>query len=376
MRETEGATRGIAGRRSAAAIRCCRVVGVAFAMALLGISLWPIGAQAQTGPATYQSSTPVAPTLLTTTTTNVQTAISARIKNIVRVRSLTNVASLPPGESGSAGGMSAGDERLGLGVWLDGPWSHFEEDADGAAFEGDSYSIIGGLDYMLTDRTLAGLTFTYSHSDTDTTFNGGNIKSDGYTIAPFAAYVFNRYVYADANFGFSWLDYDQERTGRFNGTSFEPFSPPTRIRGGFDSTRWFAAANLNGVYTVGDVNLSAQLGYLFAHESQDEFMESDGTVVGRNRIDLGQVRAGGEAGYLFGFIEPYGTVQFEWDHLAEDVDVAIGEQPDNKDTGWRLGGGLRFYVDDWLSGGVEVTTVEGRGSLDGINASGNIRVGF
>ena len=79
------------------------------------------------------------------------------------------------------GGLNAGDMQWGnVGVWLSYNFTTTENDFVRTAFESDRHVVVGGIDYSPNDIAVIGLAFAYENSETDTSFNSGNIESDGY----------------------------------------------------------------------------------------------------------------------------------------------------------------------------------------------------
>lgn len=267
----------------------------------------------------------------------------------------------------SESGMSAGGGDGKIGVWVNSAWSGIEDDLSSTAFDGDVITVMGGVDYLFTDRLLAGLAVGYENTDLDTIFNNGTLESDGFTVAPYLGFIINRFFTADLSGGYSSGSTDLTRIDLVG----------TTVTGDMDWDRWFLAANLNAYYSIGKFRLAGRVGYLWVQETQDQFTESDGTVVGEQDIDLGQVRVGGQIGYSLGRVEPYLTGTFEYDADRTDVVVGAGqEQPANDETGFEVGGGVRFALSDRVTGGVEATTHLGRENFSSTTVQGTLRLKF
>lgn len=265
-------------------------------------------------------------------------------------------------------GMSAGGGEGKIGVWLNGSWSDVEDDLSSTAYNGDVYSIVGGADYRFSDRFLAGLALGWESADIDTLFNVGNLESEGFSVAPYAGYVINRYFTADATIGYASGDTDLRRTSPISGST---------ITGEMDWDRFFAAGNLNGYYQINRFSLSGTVGILWADQSNDSFTESDTTFNPDQDIELGQLRIGGTIGYNLGKVEPYVTGRYEYDFERTDVVVAAGQaQPSNDDSGFEVGGGVRFALSERVSGAVQGTTHLARDNFESTTVSGHIRIRF
>lgn len=265
-------------------------------------------------------------------------------------------------------GKSAGGGERRIGVWTNIAYSNIEDDLSSTAYDGNVYSLLVGADYQVSDRFLVGLAIGYENIDLDTTFNLGSIEADGFTIAPYAGYVINRYFTVDVSGGFNSSETDLTRT-----------SPITSsvITGQMDSSRWFVGGNLNGHYQVKRISLLGRVGLLYASESQDAFTESDTTFNPDREIDLGQLRIGAQVAYSIGKVQPYVTGTYEYDFNRELVVVGTGQAtPANDRSGFEVGGGVRFALSGRVSGGIEGTTHVGRDDFSSTSVSGNVRIKF
>lgn len=264
-------------------------------------------------------------------------------------------------------GVSAGGGEGKIGVWVNAAWSGIEDDLSSTAFDGDVVTVMGGVDYMFTDRMIAGMAVGYENADVDTIFNQGTIESDGATISPYIGFIINQYFTVDLSGGYSFGETDLSRIDLAG----------TTVTGNMDWSRWFVAGNLNAYYNVGKFRLNGRIGYLRVEETQEAFTESDTTFNPERTIDLGQVRVGGSVGYDMGRIQPYVTGTFEYDAQRTDVVVAAGQdQPANDETGFEVGGGVRFSLSDRVTGGVEATTHLGRENFSSTTVNGTLRIKF
>jgi len=264
-------------------------------------------------------------------------------------------------------GMAAGGGDGRLGVWVSGGWSQIEDELSSTAYDGNIYNLLVGGDYQFNDRFLAGVALGYESGDIDTAFNTGNIESDGFTIAPYAGYVLNRYLTVDVSGGFTFADYDMVR----NPAAGAP------VTGSTEGDRFFFGGNLNAYYAVNRVTLGGRIGYLYTKEEQDSFTESNGTAISQNDISIGQFRVGGTVGYQLGKVEPYVTGTYVYDAQQEKITVAAGQAaPANDRSGIDVGGGIRFSLSDRVTGGFEGTTHVGREDFESTSVSGNLRIKF
>lgn len=121
-------------------------------------------------------------------------------------------------------GMSAGDNFGRWSVWGSYTGSDFDADIplinalDGlgnpvplAVYDGDSRSFLLGADTLIGSQFVIGVALGYETTDITTEYNGGDNESDGYSITPYAAYLFNDIFSIDVSAGYSSLDYDTDR---------------------------------------------------------------------------------------------------------------------------------------------------------------------
>jgi len=155
-----------------------------------------------------------------------------------------------------ATGLNAGDgSTVPYGVWGNYSYSDYDNDLSSTAFDGDSHSFLGGVDFSFWENTVLGVAFGYDNSDIDTTFNGGNQDTDTYTIAPYFGALLTDTLSLDFNVGYSRVDFDQFRV--------EP-GTTARITSSPDADRWFGALNLNGITYYDNWILGARIGALWA----------------------------------------------------------------------------------------------------------------
>jgi hypothetical protein len=293
--------------------------------------------------------------------TNDFTGSRARAENTPDGDDATSVAD---GEIGS--GLSAGGGDGRLGVWVGGGWATIENDLTSTGFDGDLFDVLGGVDYQMNDRFLAGLALGYESGDVDTTFNTGTLEASGFTIAPYAGYVLNRYFTLDFTGGATFMDYDNSRTGA-GGV----------VTGDTEATRWFLGGNVNAFYDVDKVSLSGRIGYFYVNENVGGFTESDSTIYSDDDNSWGQLRIGGTVGYELGKVEPYVLTTYVYDVEMEQMTAAPGQLvPSNDRSGFDVGGGVRFMLSDRVYGDLEGFTHLGRDDFSGTSLTGSLRIKF
>lgn len=265
-------------------------------------------------------------------------------------------------------GLNAGDIQLGdVGIWLSYNYRDIENDFTATAFESHSHTAIGGIDFSPNDRMVFGLAFAYEYSDTDTTFNLGNLESDGFTIAPYFGVLLSDTWSLDASLGASFIDNDQFRT--------DPITA-ARVSSDPDTDRFFIAANLNGITYLDNWVLGGRIGYLFAKSTTDDFIESNGTAVAKRKTKLGQIRIGGDVAYSYQNWEPFISATYEYDYLLDEIVLVTGPQPANDRDDILFATGFRYFNDSGFSSSFEYSKRFLREDFDEDSFSLSLRYDF
>jgi hypothetical protein len=282
-------------------------------------------------------------------------------------------ASITPSANGLAfeggvSGLNAGDGSLPIGAWVSYSYSDYDNDLSSTAYDGNRHTVLGGIDFAPWESTVIGIAVGYEDSDTDTTFNLGELETDGYTIAPYFGYLFTDTWSVNFSFGYSDLEYDQFRTDPITGG---------RVTSSPDADRWFGMFNLNGLTTYGNWILGGRVGTLWARSEVDAFVESDGTAVTEARSKLGTWSIGGDAAYSFGEFEPFVSATYEYDYSMTEIAVTTGPQPDNDRDDVLFAAGLRYFgANNGISGNLNWTRRLGRENFDEDIFTASIRVDF
>lgn len=263
-------------------------------------------------------------------------------------------------DAGRAGG--AGDKRFG--AWMQGAYSTVDNTQVGLQFDGSVYNLVGGIDYLVSDKVVLGVAFGYEALDITTAFNAGSIESNGFGVTPYFGIALNNTWSIDAAAGYTWLNYDTVRN--------------TNITASYDAERWFVASNLTGNYASGRWRLMPKVGVLYLEEKADGYRDSTGGVLPGSTTKLGRVSAGGRVGYAFDSVMPYFKLMGEYDFEKNGaVRLANGTFSHDDDMGGQVGIGFDFYGSNTLSGNVEASYNSlGRTDLDVWTTSARLRVKF
>ncbi len=281
-------------------------------------------------------------------------------------------------------GLAAGNHLQGWGFW--GTANYLNYDGDNnlepntatavpkVIYDADTKSILVGADRLFYDRLVLGIAAGYEDTDVFTFFNGGNTETDGFTIAPYAAYLINDTFSVDAAFGYSSLENDTDRLELGTGST---------LVADFDSDRWFFSTNINASTTYNEWFLSGRVGYLYSHESQDGYTETGSTggagnrTVGERNVHISQLIVGGEAAYNFGRQEPYFGAAYVYD-LSRGIGRSAGGLPGgvspdfDDDDEIQLNAGLRWFADQFTAV-LDLSHVVSRNNFDSYGVMFTIR---
>lgn len=255
-------------------------------------------------------------------------------------------------------GLSAGDASMKHGIWTNIAYTSADDDSTVTESSMDINTYIIGYDYKLSDRMALGVAMTYEKINADLDFNNGDLEGDGYTVAPYFAMLLTDYLALDIIAGYAIVDYDQDRDFGV-------------VTSSVDADRQFFEFSLNGFHYIDQWSFNLNTSFLYAHEGQDSYTESDGTNIKSNSIDFSQLSMGLEVAYTFKYMEPYITVAYEYDTKYEEITDASYDR-----NGGDGGLGCRFFFSDQLSGDVYGSTKFDRKDYDEYSVLGNIRYDF
>lgn len=285
---------------------------------------------------------------------------STRARDEATTEQTTAAALNPAGTTG----LAAGDGWGGWGFWASYNYSDFESEFRIAPYDAnlDSYTL--GVDRLLGERFVLGVSLGYEETDSRTFFNGGGQETDGVLVAPYAAWLINDVFSLDVSGGYTSLDTDQNR--------IDPTSGGT-LFANFDADRYFVAGNLNALRSFGNLVVGIRGGVLYTEEDQDGYKERGGPrarIVRGRTLDLTQASIGGDLAYAFGAIEPYVLLNYRNDLSRDDgsnaggLPVTTGATHPDDDDEVEFALGLRYFGDTGVSAGVEWLQTLGRQDFD------------
>jgi opacity protein-like surface antigen len=277
--------------------------------------------------------------------------VSARIANARNASNMKGPLTASLNENDGTIGLSGGDMTNNVGAWIQGSFTHFNNDASATEFDGNLYSGLVGLDKKFDgDRIIAGVSLGFEGMSVDTDFNNGHQDSTGFLVAPYGSFALNDMVSIDGLLGYGRVNYDLDRKDPATGELFS---------GDTDANRYFASivANLDaqeGQWVYGGI-----FGLSYIYESRDSFTETGATgttvPVGSQSSHVAQGLLGGNLGYDLGMVTPFANARLEYDFAkSNDPTVAANQtQPDDSNVGIRLGVGAEFEFAPNITGSIE-----------------------
>jgi len=273
----------------------------------------------------------------------------------------SNGASIP----GRTLGAPGADGQQRFAIWADGGYQHTKFDNALLPYDGNTEAGAIGFDYRIAKGIFVGVAGGYENWDINTSFDAGTLKTNGYTVAPYALVALGNYVTLSGTGGYAGLSNDETRS---NGA----------IRGSFDSKRYFGATALNGNYRGGNWLFNGSFTYIYTDQKDDAYADTGAAgagAVGQNTAKIAQGRLGFKIGYDISGFAPYVVARIEHEFTAPAERSVGGTAVVNDATGYVLGGGLSF-TRGALSAGLEGDSVERRANLTVYQLLGNLRFQF
>jgi hypothetical protein len=309
------------------------------------------------------------PLVLRAAASNVNNLIMTRIQHLRKPEASAQYAS----KSQPFGtGFSSGNHNDGWNFWMNGYYNDVENTYGETAFDGHIGTVMVGLDTLVTSwNTLFGLSIGWEDQDLDTYFNNGSQEGNGWSITPYANFMFHKNWSLSLLFGFASMDYDLTRRDPSVGSLFS---------GSADADRYYGSIDLLYHEQWDNWRVNGQMGFFYVKEERDAYTETGAQSVAQAEYDakLGQFRLGGSAGYLYdGQYEPYLRAMFLWDFSQEDINVApIQGRPSNDDTGIIFGAGMNIFVVDNVAVNLDAHTEFTRDDYKGWGAGATILINF
>ncbi len=263
-------------------------------------------------------------------------------------------------------GLSSGGEPASNGLWVSGSASALDNTFISTEYDGALFVGMIGYDYRVSKKLLLGAALGYESTDIDTRFNNGTVKSNAFTVSPYAAFKIFDFLTIDVILSYSFLDYDTTRPFGLIGAT-----------GGYDADRYMISSNLNYYYVTGNWNFNARFGYMYTKEDADGFTESNGNRVQSEDTKIGEFQIGGKIGYFINKFELFIGAYYIYDSTMTKTKVPVGQRrPSNDKSEVEAFAGINLFANDSVSLGAEVSTSMGRDDVDNTSVLVNVSFAF
>ena len=285
------------------------------------------------------------------------------------------------------GGASSDADKPGglfsdkLGIWARGNYSIGEKDRSPSSpsFETDQWSLMGGIDYRLTEGSVIGGSFAYGESGIDFNPSGeGSLDTTSWAASVYGSVYAAKNFYFDAIVNFANSDYDAERNITYvDGSGLIAAD----ARGTTDGLTVSGGLSTGYDFLLGGFTISPTLGVFYIDSTIDGFTETgaDGLnlIYDKQKFTSMTGNLGLRATYAWntswGVLLPHVRVDYVRE-FEDDVDVfgvrfaadpnanstpPILVETDNPDRSyWRLATGLSAQFKHGFSGYIEYQRLE------------------
>jgi uncharacterized repeat protein (TIGR01451 family) len=241
----------------------------------------------------------------------------------------------------------------GFDLWVEGHYSHFDDDQGKGDRSGHLGVMYVGADYLVTPGLLIGALVQFDWMTDTSNVQQTSADGHGWMAGPYVSARLSENVFFDARA--AW------------GTSDNTVNPLGFFVDNFDTDRWLARANLTGNWNYGNWRFTPSVSVAHIEEEQHAYLDAIGIAIPGQSVALGRVTFGPEVGYRFfasdgSIIEPMASIQGLWDFEKPDV-LTIGDQIVSPDT-------FRGKVEAGVMFSMPVgATVRATANYDGIGSS-------
>ena len=176
------------------------------------------------------------------------------------------------------GGGASADEPGGLlsdrwGLWARGNYSFGEKDANGSspAFDADQWSLVGGLDYRLSDSAVIGLSVAYGDSSIEfSPSDEGSLDTQSWAASFYGSMYAAKNFYFDAILNVADANFDARRNITYvDGSGLVDFD----ARGETDGLTLSGGVSGGYDFLLGGLTLSPGIGFFYIDTTIDSFTE-------------------------------------------------------------------------------------------------------
>ena len=267
-------------------------------------------------------------------------------------------------------GLAAGEMLKGVNVWASASLDDSEDHFAATAYTSTTSSGSVGIDFQPLDRVTLGLLLSGSETDSQSTFNTGGSDSDGVSMGLYGSMQLTDIFSVDGNVGFSRQDID----------NFRVTGGGARITGSQDSDSSFVAVGATAAKWWGNWGANGRVGLVYSEAENDSYVDSTGVTISGTETDLAQAQVSGQVNYYAEnpIINSLLFLRIGYNNSFErdKVRTLTSPQPPNDNDEFVLSGGVNFFADGRLTGGVTMSRTLGRDSFSGWSVAGTLAYSF
>jgi outer membrane autotransporter protein len=176
------------------------------------------------------------------------------------------------------GGASADDEPGGLlsdkwGMWARGNYSFGDKDASASSpsFDADQWSLVGGVDYRLSDKSVLGIALSYGSSSVEFAADEGGLDTDSWSFSLYGSAYAAKNFYFDGIVNVANASYAADRNITYvDGTGLVSADAQG------DTDGMTLSGGLSGGYDflAGGLTIASNLGFFYIDTTIDSFTEA------------------------------------------------------------------------------------------------------
>lgn len=245
--------------------------------------------------------------------------------------------------SGATGGGAAADDVLG-GKWgsfanLTYNWGSIDQTVLQDAYKQDSYNVVAGVDYRVSDAFVVGGAISYSDTNAKYELGLGNVKARTTGAIGYATYYSEQW-YVDGLLSYGSADFDSRRNINIPSNSPSLQSVAAAATSSPKGDQWSASIGTGKDFRMGTFSLtpSARLSYLHVNNkafSENEPVAGLALVVSARTIESLQsalgVKFSTTVNTASAVLQPYSSVQ--WVHEFKNGSPALASRYVNDPNG-------------------------------------------
>jgi hypothetical protein len=210
--------------------------------------------------------------------------------------------------------------------------------------------LLGGVDYTFKNNVILGVAVSGERTRIGNSYNGGNLRGSGNTIAPYLAWAINRSWVLDASIGYGRTTLDSTDNSVAGG-----------ITGSTRDKRSLGSLGLSYNHMMGKWQITGKGVLLTAEDRLASYTLSNGTFVPSTSSRTTQLRLGAQAAYNAGngFL-PWAGLTYIHDLDRPNQGPVGGQSAANDRDGVLVQLGLNFQSKGAFYGGITLSTEQAR----------------